>query len=186
MPSNSTMIVVCTLIAFVAWYYYNKFQESEKEYFVLHRQFESVCANNKMLKEKVSDLQLYKDDVSKTFKILDNELVMINDHIQKRSVQPNRSVDEILQNQTGRISLLTPDVLSSLFATINQEPTVQIDETEAEQQIMAEEEEQRVHFVAPPSEYDEFKMANPSSSQLSDTPESRLAQTIKASNNTMN
>ena len=33
----------------------------------------------------LNSIQYYKNDVSKTFKILDNELVMINDHLKKQN-----------------------------------------------------------------------------------------------------
>ena len=60
---------------------------------------ENTCLKNqcKILKTRVKYLEKYKNDVSKTFKILDNELVMINDHI-KRQQEPN-----------------TPNILNNLF-----------------------------------------------------------------------
>ena len=37
------------------------------------------------MKSRIKDLQSYKNDVSKTFKILDNELLLINDHLKRQS-----------------------------------------------------------------------------------------------------
>jgi hypothetical protein len=86
---------------------------------------------NQKLKLKVKELQAYKDDVSKTFKILDNELIMINDHIQRRQQpqQPQQSLAQTLGasllNQqpssfipTNRVSLLTPELLNTVFFDI--------------------------------------------------------------------
>jgi predicted nuclease with TOPRIM domain len=108
----SNALVLCAIIGFVAWYYYQKFQESEKEYYKLHSQFLEVCNENVRLKEKMTDLEVYKDDVSKTFKILDNELSLINNHIKTRTDTTP---------PTNRVSLLTPEMLSSLFTNVNQE-----------------------------------------------------------------
>lgn len=122
-------LLVCILFAFVAWYYYQKYNESEREYYKLHKHFTEVLNENQRMKERVQDLQLYKDDVSKTFKILDNELLMINDHIKKQNVT-NSNSNVLLPNSNGntrgsrvqnRISILTPEILSSLFTNMNQE-----------------------------------------------------------------
>lgn len=108
MYQNSLNLIIVVL-GLVAWYYYNKFKESEKEYVLLHKQF---AIENHKLKSRLKDLQTYRNDVSKTFRILDNELVLINDHIQKQN-----------QNspQNDRVSILTSDMLSSLFENINQD-----------------------------------------------------------------
>jgi hypothetical protein len=164
-------ILVCAIVGFIAWYYYQKFQESEREYMKLHKRFVDVCNENVRFKARVRDLQTYKNDVSKTFQILDNELLMINDHIRKQSntsntqnpptqVNANANVNAIsnafsqaplftprvpfgfsqfglgtgtrVGSGTGtgsgadnsirnRISILTPDILSNLFSSMNQE-----------------------------------------------------------------
>jgi predicted nuclease with TOPRIM domain len=113
----SNALVLCAIIGFIAWYYYQKFQESEKEYYKLHSQFVEVCNENVRLKDKLTDLEVYKDDVSKTFKILDNELTLINDHIKTRN--PAETARANLP--TNRVSLLTPEMLSTLFNNVNQE-----------------------------------------------------------------
>jgi hypothetical protein len=174
--SASSYIVVCLLIGFGAWYYFNKFQESEREYLVLHRQFEAACAQNRHLQERVDDLQMYKDDVSKTFKILDNELVMINDHLQRRA--HGQSMEASAPVAGSRISLLTPDMLSSLFANINQEPLGQ-EPTVPPGAFQGEEVQESVLDKAP-SEYDEMLLDSSDTYALNER-EQRLTESIKAS-----
>jgi hypothetical protein len=122
-------IVILTIVGFIAWYYFNKFQDSEKEYFSLHQKYMHLCNENQKLKARVSDLDTYKTDVSKTFQILDNELVLINDHIKQRNSVPldhlggstERSSTQRSVPQRGRVSILTPELLTTLFTNINQE-----------------------------------------------------------------
>jgi hypothetical protein len=127
----SGTLVICIILGLISWYYFNKFQESEKEYSNLHRRFEHVYIENHKMKSRINDLQNYKNDVSKTFKILDKELEMINDHLQKESPRalpslrpplsslPSLSSSFIRQN----VSLLTPDILTTLL-TNTQRPQV--------------------------------------------------------------
>lgn len=118
-------ILLFVVVGFIAFYYFNKFNESEKEYIKLHGSVREIYNENQKLKLKVKELQAYKDDVSKTFKILDNELVMINDHIQRRQ-QPQQqpslvpSLMNPLNSQSGlnRVSLLTPELLNTVFFDI--------------------------------------------------------------------
>ena len=121
-------ILLFVVVGFIAFYYFNKFDESEKEYIKLHGSVREIYNENQKLKLKVKELQAYKDDVSKTFKILDNELVMINDHIQRRQQpqQPQQqpslvpSLMNSLNSQSGlnRVSLLTPELLNTVFFDI--------------------------------------------------------------------
>lgn len=127
--------IVLTIVGFIAWYYFNKFQDSEKEYFGLHQKYMHLCNENQKLKARVSDLDTYKTDVSKTFQILDNELVLINDHIKQRNTVPSDQGNSHLfgstergstpqqrgTTQRGRVSILTPELLTTLFTNINQE-----------------------------------------------------------------
>ena len=118
-------VILCCMVGFIAFYYFNKFNQIERTYYILHRQFLESCKENKKMKVKIADLQLYKDDVSKTFKILDNELLMINDHIKKQTTIPSTENED----ESNRISILSPQVLNSLFESMNQESTFSIDET---------------------------------------------------------
>lgn len=81
--SNST--IICVILGLMVFYYYNKFQDSEKEYLSLHKKFDQVYTENQKIKSRLKDLQYYKNDVSKTFKILDKELEQISDHINKQN-----------------------------------------------------------------------------------------------------
>jgi hypothetical protein len=120
------LTIFCLILGFISWYYFNKFQESEKEYNKLYKRFEHVYIENQKVKSRIKDLQSYKNDVSKTFKILDNELVLINDHLKKqnenvttehqRSQRPPVARSLYMRNiPSNNVSLLTPDLLTSLF-----------------------------------------------------------------------
>jgi len=123
------LTIFCLVLGIVSWYYFNKFQDSEKEYNKLYKRFEQVYIENQKVKSRIKDLQSYKNDVSKTFKILDNELVMINDHLKKQNenVTPERQRPPLpprppaarsfyMRNiPNDNVSLLTPDLLTSLF-----------------------------------------------------------------------
>jgi hypothetical protein len=174
--SNSTIIYV--ILGLLLFYYYNKLQDSEKEFLFLHKKFDQIYIENQKMKSRLKDFQYYKNDVSKTFKILDKELGQINNHIYKQnslqqeqqpqqqqpsqqppqSPQPpqqqqqnltNRilnpirtihrtittpitritlpselrgsSISDFSQQSRNNISLITPDILSSLFNTMNTE-----------------------------------------------------------------
>jgi len=121
------LTIFCLILGFISWYYFNKFQESEKEYNKLYKRFEHVYIENQKVKSRIKDLQSYKNDVSKTFKILDNELVLINDHLKKqnenvttdhqRSQRPPPVARSFYMRNipSNNVSLLTPDLLTSLF-----------------------------------------------------------------------
>lgn len=120
--------VFIVVFGIVAWYYYHRFRESEAEYYKLYKKMSEVKCENVHLKERISDLELYKQDVSKTFKILDNELLGINEHIKNRNVQqqniPVRSNDEGGDGEvepSQRISILTPEMLGQLFHSMQNE-----------------------------------------------------------------
>ena len=128
--------IICVIFGVVSWYYFNKFMESEREYSRLHKSYDELHIENKKMKSRVKDLQSYKNDVSKTFKILDNELLLINDHLKRNSdqnIQEARTNFPITSSipigriplarvasftalpPNNNISLLTPELLTSLF-----------------------------------------------------------------------
>jgi predicted nuclease with TOPRIM domain len=132
--------IICVIFGVVSWYYFNKFMESEREYLRLHKNYDELHIENRKMKSRIKDLQSYKNDVSKTFKILDNELVLINDHLKRNSQQNiqesqtnfpmNSSMNSSIPiariplarvasftslPQNNNISLLTPELLTSLF-----------------------------------------------------------------------
>jgi hypothetical protein len=108
------IFVICVLFCFIIWFYYVKHQEADKQYSTLHGEYMNLCNENQKLKTRLKDLQSYKNDVSKTFKILDNELLLINDRLQNRDSNLNTP-------QPNPISVLTPELLTSLFNNMNQE-----------------------------------------------------------------
>ena len=69
------------------------------------------------MKTKMKYLETYKTDVSKTFKILDDELLLIKDNLTQQPQQPSH-IQHLPQN---RISLLTPSVLTSLMSNESQQ-----------------------------------------------------------------
>lgn len=117
---NVILTITIGIFCFLLFTYY-------KEYKLMEVTKNDLEQKVRQLKGKVTYLQSYKDDVSRTFKILDNELMLIKDNISKQ--QTNEQVDVSLNiDDTNRISLLTPSVLSSLMSPefmrdINQEPS---------------------------------------------------------------
>jgi hypothetical protein len=112
------LFIVASLLAF---FFYTKFEQSEKEYVKLHEEYLKVVRDREKTKRRVKDLQSYKDDISKTFKILDNELAMINDHIKRKDSQ-NETSDVLGELRGNNLSvMLTPEILSGFFDGINTE-----------------------------------------------------------------
>ena len=94
-----TIVVIC-ILSILLWYYYTKYNEYPLALYNLRE------INNK-LKTKIKYLENYKNDVSKTFKILDTELVLINEHINDNK---NNNLFE---------TSVTPNILSSLLSPDN-------------------------------------------------------------------
>ena len=142
--SNQLSIIICVVFGIISWYYFNKFRESENEYTKLHNKFDQSYTENQKMKSRIKDLQSYKNDVSKTFKILDNELLLINDHLKRQSnlqstpmssmssmspMSPMSPMSSMSPMNIGlsrissftslpssnNVSLLTPELLTSLF-----------------------------------------------------------------------
>lgn len=141
--------VFIVVFGIVAWYYYHRFRESETEYYKLYKRMSEVKCENLHLKERISDLELYKQDVSKTFKILDNELLGINEHIKNRGIQQqnipvtiNDGGGEVEPSQ--RISILTPEMLGQLFHSMQneQEHFTPVQNTSASVEEVKQEEQQ--------------------------------------------
>ena len=112
-------LIICIILGLISWYYFTKLQDSEKEYRKLYKRYDNICMENEKIKSRVEDLQSYKNDVSKTFKILDNELVLINEHLHKRNTPVN--IRRPTLDFRNNVSLLTPQMLSSLFNNVNTE-----------------------------------------------------------------
>ena len=110
----SSTLIMCIIFGLVSLYYFNKFQDSEKEFNKLHRRFEQTHMENQKMRTRVKDLQSYKNDVSKTMKILDNELVLINDHLHKNNndSRPIRQRQEQSQQSTSQQSFVSQPFVS--------------------------------------------------------------------------
>lgn len=122
--------VLIGVLCFVGYIYFTHYKEMER----LKNDLESKV---KQLKTKVVYLQNYKDDVSRTFKILDNELMMIKDNISKQQPIDNGE----LNVDTNRVSILTPSILSALMSNdfmrdINQEQSSSPDESNLVNRMM--------------------------------------------------
>lgn len=113
MDYNLTFLII-TFTVVVSFFYYTKCKEYEREFLILHKKYDRAIIENDNYKLRIKDLQKYKNDVSKTFKILDNELTHINNHVEKQ-VQLNRHMD------ANNVNLLTADMLSNLINNMNQE-----------------------------------------------------------------
>ena len=143
MESTSSLLIIIILLTIV-WYLYTKYKEYEKKNYQLQSHFDKLTMENSNYRTRIKDLQKYKNDVSKTFKILDTELTNINNHVEKgnsyfqmhghNNITPqNNNVNNIRLNQSGfdisspntnRINLLTPDMLNNLIENMNQEFTL--------------------------------------------------------------
>lgn len=137
--TDKTSIFICIFLGLISFYYFNKYQESKYKYDNLHKSFENYHVENKKMKSKIKDLETYKNDVSKTFNILDNELILINDNLKRRSYTNTFNNRPNLDGVTQNVSLLTPQLLSSLF---NMNSEARYEETQPETQTEAQPEAQ--------------------------------------------
>jgi hypothetical protein len=115
-------ILLIVSICVSVWFFY-KYKESQVKLKSFISKNLSLKLENNSMKSKMKYLETYKDDVSKTFKILDDELLLIKDNLTQNNVQsspqvvPRQSVQSIPRQsvQSHRVSLLTPDLLTSLM-----------------------------------------------------------------------
>jgi len=144
MTTNSQVqlwLIICIFIGTFAWYYYNKFLESEKEYKQLHNDYMECRNENEKNKVKIRELVRYQQDVSRTFKIMDNEIKSINDHITKER-QPE--TPQRMAQSDGLESMMNPyTLLNNILQIENREnPVFSISTNEpiddSEQQINLE------------------------------------------------
>jgi predicted nuclease with TOPRIM domain len=82
-----------------------------------------LMSENDKLKLQVSDLQRYQDDISKTFKVLDNELVAITKKLNEENAKIESETTTPSTNANSSNLTLTPQILNSLFENVNQETT---------------------------------------------------------------
>ena len=147
------LFIVASLLAF---FLYTKFEQSEREYVKLHNEYIKVVRDRDKTKRRVKDLQSYKDDISKTFKILDNELAMINDHIKRKESQTEVNQSEPLRDLS---LMLTPEILNGFFDGINSERVYRPAATTAttvDERQDEEPQDQNVGIAAVTNRYDQF------------------------------
>lgn len=172
-------LFILVILCAVCWILYKSNQILQKTIFNLE-------VENSKLELKVNYLQSYKDDVSKTFKILDNELVSIKQTLLPSGVRPQTM---ILPSQGFVFPEGDSEGPSSIFSNIfntflnggsgarqesepeqRQEPE-RIEQPESEQVPQSEPEEtntvtnkvekelnERESFGGIPTQYDQFKI----------------------------
>jgi hypothetical protein len=102
----TTVIIISCVISILLWFYFSGSLryldnlEQEKYNFKLHL----LTLENEKLKSKIKDLEKYQTDVSKTFKILDNELISItnqlNGNVQNTQDIPNTQNTQNVQRNS--------------------------------------------------------------------------------------
>ena len=102
-------LILIVSIGISIWLFY-KYKESQIKLKSIISKNISLKLENSSMKTKIKYLETYKTDVSKTFKILDDELLLIKDNLTQQ--QPSQ-IQHLPQN---RVSLLTPSVLTSLMS----------------------------------------------------------------------
>lgn len=83
-------LLVAVIACVFLYYTFQKYMELKKTYTYMLALHSKQKDEMTQLNEKVNDLQVYKDDVSKTFKLLDNELKLITENTQNALVMNNR------------------------------------------------------------------------------------------------
>lgn len=111
--TNVNMIILTIFLFFAFLYYFTKFNDIRRNQKKIFDRVNFFWIENQKLRVRLKELQSYKTDVSKTFKILDTELNMINDQLKTRQEYP--------QSFSNNISLLTPEILTNLMENMNQE-----------------------------------------------------------------
>lgn len=118
--------MILVMAGLCVWFYYTKFHQSEYEYVLLHKRYEQLHAENTRLRSRVRDLQSYKDDVSKTFRILDNEIALINEHLRSEHVQREQEwtdapapIEHVEQHEAGHADESQPPLPESANVTLS-------------------------------------------------------------------
>jgi hypothetical protein len=129
-------ILLIVSICVAVWFFY-KYKESQVKLKSFISKNLSLKLENNSMKSKMKYLETYKDDVSKTFKILDDELLLIKDNLQQQPRQQNttRQNTQSVPRQSviphHRVSLLTPNLLTSLMTNeIPSQPVQQVPQSQ--------------------------------------------------------
>lgn len=133
------MFVLFLFFAFL--YYFHKYYETKRSQKRIFDKLSFLWIENQKLKTRLKELQTYKNDVSRTFKILDTELVLINEQLRQQNIIQNEPLTFDLDENA--ITLMTPQILTNLIENMNQEdPQQEIVIDYAEQQSPIQQPEQ--------------------------------------------
>lgn len=111
MELNLSVVIIFALL--VMGYMYVK--EKEQLTNNLYKTIDRLENENMHRQIRIKDLQKYKNDVSKTFSILDKELNQIQNQVEKTSNMYHQNTEN------NNVSLLTPNILNSLIENMNQD-----------------------------------------------------------------
>jgi len=127
-------IIIISILVILLWFYFMKYSEQESKYLPVMLKQKQVISKLKVenvkMKSELKYLHNYKNDVSKTFQILDNELVMINDRIKQTGDQVQNSTQT--QPRSSFQTSFNPSILSTLLnsARVDQQSTEPIETTQ--------------------------------------------------------
>lgn len=160
MTQHIISICIVCIVCILLWFYYTKSTEQDNKYIPISQlvnENTTLRKEVKKLRTRLKYLERYKTDLSKTFKILDSELVLINDHLKKTQTpeQPShpptegrppnildiifnqrRTVEPLISNSTlnsGRVQPIEPlisDSNTAFDSIFNQFLTAEISRTE--------------------------------------------------------
>jgi hypothetical protein len=105
-------IITILLVGAIVWVCYVKYQEYQYKTLQLMSKNHLLEIENQKMKTKIRYLQNYKTDVSKTFKILNNELSLIKENLPENSV-----------------NILTPQIFNSLMSSEPETPNANVANT---------------------------------------------------------
>lgn len=125
-------IIIISILVILLWFYFMKYSEQEGKFLPVMLKQKQVISKlkdeNVKMKSELKYLHNYKNDVSKTFQILDNELVMINDKIKQADTISNDQVQTSTQTQPVIPRSLfqtsfNPSILNTLLNSASTQPT---------------------------------------------------------------
>lgn len=113
------------IISISALFFYKKFTESEKAYYELHLINMKLENDNKILINRINDLESYKNDISKTVYLLDNSIKEMNDNYTNKEntkqEQEKEKEDEYLQSINNNTLIMDKSIIENL---INEMPEI--------------------------------------------------------------
>lgn len=113
---NFFLFLLVSISCMSCFFFYAKIISVNEEKILLLKIIDKKSDEIFYLKNKIDDLKRYQEDVSRTFKILDNELVAITEKIDKHT---SGAVTVTTQRPQNPISLLNPELLNEIFANLN-------------------------------------------------------------------